>query len=403
MIAAIVIVVLLMLTVVGVMCIKAVSIGKQPIRPMNDGGLQENPVRSGGSYSSLGDTKEFIPVTNLDDYAFCIGDFNYRAIVECSAVNFGLMNSMEQDRVEASYSQYLNSLSFPILNYMQTREFDKDTMIDNIHANINRAVKKYPMVADYGNAYAEQISYLMGGYIQNTKIKKNFVIISYGIGDMTDVSALSADEVKEFALQELSTRAMIVKNGLESVGIPCEILDKKGIVEVLYAYYHRDYYKIMRDFASGLFNSILVTKKDNQNYFDKEILDRILAESQDKVMRLAGPGSTKEEIAFYEYVYQTLDSLRAIPTNNYEYYKSIVYPHEQENQYSQILQGSESVSQDAAPEQMSSDVKDYPNSTMVDYDAEKTEQMSHQQLNYETVYQAMSYEDVSISNEKGGV
>lgn len=326
--AIVAVIVVVMLAVVGIMCIKAVSMGKQPIRPTdNNGQAQATNVRSSAqTYKTLGDTKDFIPITNIDDYSFCIGDFNYRAIVECSAVNFGLMNEMEQDRVEASYSQFLNSISFPIEIYVQTREFDKDTMIDNIHNNTNRAIKKYPMVADYGNTYVEQISYLMGDFIPNTKIKKNFVIVSYSINDMTDVSALSASEVKEFALQELSTRAMIVKNGLEGVGIHCDILDKKGIIECLYAYYHRDYYKIARDFASGLYNSIMVNRSNVNNYFDKESLDRILAETQNRIKNLASPDSSKEEIAFFEHIYQTLDSLKAIPSNEYEYYLSMNEP-----------------------------------------------------------------------------
>lgn len=386
MLKIVIIAVIVMLTVVGILCFKAVSMGKTPIQPVVDSsGIHYTPTKVSSSYSSIGDTKEFIPVTNLDDYSFCVGDFNYRAIIKCSAVNFGLMNSMEQDRVEASYAQYLNSLSFPIENYTQTREFDKDTMLDNVHANKERAIKKFPMIAAYGNAYEEQLSYLMGEYIQNTKTKKNFVIISYGLNDMTDVSALSATEVKEFALQELSTRASIIKNGLESVGIPCEILDKKGIVEVLYSYYHRDYYKISRDFAAGLYNSVFISKKEKNNYFDKEVLDRILAESQDKVRRLAGPASTKEEIAFYEYIYQTLDSLRAIPTDNYEYYKSIMYPEEQANEWNSTeAETSEQKNQD------------------FDSNTEKTVQLN-QNVNHQNLYQVESYSNALSGNENGGM
>lgn len=254
----------------------------------------------------IGDTKDFIPVVGFEPYAMDLGRHNYRAIVEVSSVNYMLMSDMEQEMIEQGYHNFLNSLHFPIQFYIQTREFDKDLMIDNLHHNILSSTKRFPGISDYAAAYEQNMSQLTQ-FIQNSKIKKKYIIVPFSSSDLSDVSELNNYEIKEFALGELDSRCAIVRGGLEAIGLKTRTLEKPEIAECLYSYYHRDAYRIASDIVLGHFDSLVIQKENTQEPDNRQKLDSVLVSCQNQIKNLHTAESSDQEVMFYQYIYDVLE------------------------------------------------------------------------------------------------
>ena len=254
-----------------------------------------------------GDTKDFIPVVEFDGFSMDLGNHNYRAIVEVSSVNYALMSQMEQEMIEIGYQSFLNSLRFPIEIYVQTREFDKDFMVDNLKTEIKRTKRRFPSIENYAKLYTEQMQQVTD-YTKNSKVKKKFIIVPYDNTELSDVSALTNAEIKQFALEQLYNRCQIVVGGMAAIGLSAQILDKAGIMECLYSYYHRIAYRIGGDIAGGEFTS-LVVQAENEKYRDKRVcLDEILNSAENRIKtELVTADSSEQELAFYNYIYSMLE------------------------------------------------------------------------------------------------
>lgn len=257
--------------------------------------------------SAFGDSKDFFPVKEFCDYALGLGNQEYRAILEVDSINYALMSPQEQAVTDSCYQSFLNSLNFTIETYTHTAEFDNIQMQKMLHKNIEEAVDAFPSVANYAIEYEENMKYLTD-YLGNSKVKKNYVIIPYGSADFSDVSSWSATEVREFALEEILTRASVAANGLVACGLTVKLLNKAEIAEVLYSHYHRGYSHIAQDVLKGAFSSVVVS---GNPYKDSVKLDKILATAENQIRNnLSGSGSPEEE-KLYRYIIEVLGDLRS--------------------------------------------------------------------------------------------
>lgn len=272
----------------------------------------DNTLTNGTTVEQIGDTKDFVPVRAFDDYAFSIGKYDYRAIIEVSSVNYNLMNEEEQNIVEVSYRRFLNSLNFPITLYKQTREFDNVTLLHNLEDSIKNSSSIFPQIKDYASEYYKNMSHLTE-YINNSLIKKNFIIVPFDSGDLDDVSALTSEEIQDFILEELWNRSNIVKAGIEGVGLSATILDKREICECLYSYYHRDTYKIAHDFLGGGYNSLVVDSSKAKHDNRETVFKDIVIQAQNRVeAELNRANISKGEYLLYQYVYRSLEDFKGL-------------------------------------------------------------------------------------------
>ncbi len=267
----------------------------------------------GGNYSSsgdvkIGDTKQFLPYERILNYCIDLGNYNYRAIVEVSSLNYGLMSATEQEMVDASYRAFLDALDFPVEFYIQTREFDTQAVIDDLKERSKGAVKKYPNLKSYAEQYIYEMSEITKRF-GNSKTKKKFVIINFDQSDLQDVSELTKEEINTFAQDELMQRASIVVAGLTGVGVTATLLDRVGIAEVLYSYYHRDNFRIAKDIVSGYLNSLVVNGPDHRSDV-RHNLDQILSYAQNSIKALVTASTTDEEIVLYKYIFNELEKFK---------------------------------------------------------------------------------------------
>ena len=266
--------------------------------------------------AKVGDSKSFLPYETIGDYAIDMGNYNYRAILEVSSINYRLMSGTEQEMVDAAFKQFLNSLDFPIEIYIQTREFDYQRVIDDLQERSKTAMKKYPQMEDYFNQYIYEMSGITERF-GNSKIKKKYVIVPFDNTDLSDVSELSEAEINEFALENLFARCNTCASGLGNIGLDVQLLSRPQIAEVLYSYYHRDYFRIAEDITNGALTSLVINGPDHRAD-DRYILDSILTSAQTSIRtRLVKASTTSEELAFYNYIVNELEKFKQddIPEN----------------------------------------------------------------------------------------
>jgi len=227
------------------------------------------------------------------------------------------MSGTEQRMVERGFQNYLNSLNFPTEIYIQSRAFDIDGVINNLDKKVAKASKKFAHITPYANLYRQELKNLPN-YTNNARGRKKVVIVHFNNTDLSDVSQLTNYEIKQFALEELYNRCQIVISGLMGIGLRAEVMDKSGIAEVLYSYYHRQYYRLARDIANGKYDSLVVNSSFGTNMSDREKLDSILSEAQNRIKtELVTADCSKEVLAFYNQIYSMLDYCKQDDRSSY--------------------------------------------------------------------------------------
>lgn len=242
----------------------------------------------------IGDTKSFIPIEDKDGIIngiLNLGYHNYRAIIECSSLNYFLMSEQGTDLVELSFQRFLNSLTFPISIYTQTREFDTGEMLAKLHKNIEESEKRFPGASAYMREYEASMEALTE-YMNNEKIKKKYIIVHFNGGELNGLSALNGQEIREYALNELENRCQIVINGMAGMGITAKVLDTAGTMECIYAYVHRTVSSIAREIADGTLDALAINSENPVIYGKTEIMTAILNEAQMRIDTQIREGKT---------------------------------------------------------------------------------------------------------------
>ncbi len=214
-------------------------------------GATGTPVPKGNPNS----TQNALLISEIRDNLVVMNDGTMRAITACRSINFDLMSEREQEGVEYSYQQFLNSLYFPIQIYIRSQKVDIGPYLDRL-SKIRR---------DQDNML---LGVLMDDYIsfievlaQETNImaKSFYVIVPYyPAGDVTTavnssrnlIGNLFAPQKQQHiridettfnkAKDELRNRVGTVSNGLLQMGIQAAQLSTKELGELFYSVYNPD-------------------------------------------------------------------------------------------------------------------------------------------------------------------
>ena len=169
-------------------------------------------------------------------------------LLRAQPINFDLKNENEKESTIYQFQSVLNSLKFPIQIVIQSRRVDLSNYIsklDKIVANESNELLK-----DMGSEYVEFIKVLSG---EINIMEKNFFIIvghtAKGVVEKetiidkilkkkntspTTFSDADFEEYKNILLEKVRT----VAGRLSSLGVTTEVLDTKGIIELLYNTYN---------------------------------------------------------------------------------------------------------------------------------------------------------------------
>lgn len=202
-------------------------------------------------------TQRYLPFSGIRENIIIMKDNSTRVVLKCSAINFLLKSSDEQDSIIISFQRFLNSLSFPIQIMVRSKKLDIDSYISNLN---NRAIKQE-------NSMLQKQTYEYIAYLQKLIevaqiMKKEFYIIipfdDEGNASVKDTSLLwplknfwesinQAQDITKVKTQiraftrnkkELVKRVNGVKTWLENIGIKAEEITKQELVSFLTDYYN---------------------------------------------------------------------------------------------------------------------------------------------------------------------
>ena len=256
--------------------------------------------------------QEFVQFQDIKDGVIDLGSHRYRAILECSSVNYHLKTPTEKEMIEVGYEQFINSLKFPITMFIQTRVIDSTYISKTLENDMSIVRKKFPNLEAYMDLYLDSMKNLKL-YLPNTKHKKKYVIIPFE--DSYLMPELNDFEKYEYSLSELKNRAEIIKRGLEGIGINCKLLDTRDTVEMIYTAYHKEHYSPDKIDAivDGDFFSLLTTGESRYNQLSSAMkMDLILNETQNKIRKdiLLSMDIDKSVKEVYKNIYDEVDKLR---------------------------------------------------------------------------------------------
>lgn len=235
------------------------------------------------SVANLESTHDFLPFKNIQNRVIDLGGHEYRAIIECNSVNYALKTGAEQDAIEASFQRFLNSLSFPITIFIQTRIIDNSKMLKELEEELKNTVKDNPQMYFYAESYLNDMHNLYSE-IGNNKQKKKYIIVNYN--EANNIPNMSDAEKYEYSLSELDTRVRTIISSLHPVGIKGKRLDTREIVELIHSCYHKENYGHIENATDDEFLSMIVDGENHEeNMTNDEKMDFILYQAQMNILK----------------------------------------------------------------------------------------------------------------------
>ena len=231
--------------------------------------------------------QEFLPFERIEDGYLKLSGPHYRAVLCCTSTNYQLKTEEERDQIELSFQRFLNTITFPVSFFLETRLIDNRKRREELEANIRETVQTFPALANYARNYLYEMDHVDTG--SNLYQKKRYVIVTLAAESQEE----SGQEEEEILIQkELQGRIQSIRNGLEAAGVHSHLLDRKELTELIYAAYEREDTSYAEALASGEPFSLFVEGTGGlRDLTPAEQLDGIL---EDALRMLEGAGLGSE-------------------------------------------------------------------------------------------------------------
>lgn len=251
-------------------------------------------------------------------------------VIKCKGINYDLMSGVEKTSVEQGFSQYLNTLRYPIQIYVQTRTVDLGSSINTYKQKINKigddlARKEfdYNQKIRSGQYPSDQLLkerfelvklrnlYEYGiDVVKNTETmslnknilsKEYYIIIPY-YPDELNTENYAKEEISNAAFSELYTRAQSTISLLSVCGINGKILDSIELANLLYMAYNRDeaeIYSLEKAINSG-FDEMYTTAPSvldrKMKELDKQIEQEAIRKANEAVLQVRQESEKEKQL-----------------------------------------------------------------------------------------------------------
>jgi hypothetical protein len=130
------------------------------------------PVKNTKKEHPDSSTQRYLPFSQIRENIIIMKDDSARLILQCSAINFLLKNTDEQDSIIVSFQRFLNSLDFPIQIMVRSKKLDIDSYLSRLN---DKAIKQTnPLLQNQTYEYIEYLKKL----VEVAQImKKEFYIV----------------------------------------------------------------------------------------------------------------------------------------------------------------------------------------------------------------------------------
>ena len=239
----------------------------------------------------------------------------YVMVLKCQGINYDLMSETEMLAVEEGFSNFLNTLKYPIQLYVQSRSLNLEDSInsyknrleglrnayhkkENEVYNLKRSnklsakekdaldfeVKKQRVLLEYGadiTNYVEKMS-----LNKNILQRKYYVVISYYTSELGLATNFTKEEAHDLAYSELYTRCRSVASALQPCGVESSIMKSDELAEMLYIAYNKDdadVYNIHKAIDNGfyrLYSTAQDVLEKKQIAIDNRVKEQAVAEAE---------------------------------------------------------------------------------------------------------------------------
>lgn len=258
----------------------------------------------------------------------------YVMVIQCKGVNFDLLGEEEKMAVESGFTQFLNTLRFPVQLYVQSRSLNLKDSIDKYQERVNEVKdeiikldnqikreqangrldlvrrlqfdrRRKMNILEYGADITNYVSKLSQN--RNVLQQNTYVAVAYYTNEFGgQIANYSKEEIDNIAFSELYTRAQTLIRGLSASGVTGRVMNSEELAELLYIAYNRDDSELIniRKAVDAQYDSLYNTAKDVldkqkemiEEKIDKEAID-LTSQSitkADRILKLRQ--ENKEEI-----------------------------------------------------------------------------------------------------------
>lgn len=196
-------------------------------------------------------TKDFVPVSRVEQSTVIQNDGSVAMVIQTSAVNFDLLSQQEQLAIIGSFAAFLNSLSFSVQILIRSKKLD----ISHYLNTLKEAERKQhnPLLQLMMQHYRAFVAAIIR---DNEVLDKQFYVIiavspiELGVVKTTDEKSL------EKALTILNPRRDHILKQLSRIGLKSDQLDDERLIRLFYDIYNDDEKITLPDVQSNPANAV---------------------------------------------------------------------------------------------------------------------------------------------------
>lgn len=301
--------------ILGVIVVLIYREGKGVSKKLEDNSEKNTAVKASDACPKE-DISKFMEFDKIeDDMIIQENGEKYVMVIKCQGINYDLMSETEMLAVEEGFSNFLNTLKYPIQLYVQSRSLNLEDEINKYKERllvikddydkaelaaytrkkneklsqkerdaIDFEVKKKKILADYG---ADIIN-----YVEKMSLNKNilqrryYVVVSYYTSELGLATNFTKEEAHDLAYSELYTRCRSISGALLPCGVDSKILNSEELAELLYIAYNKDdadIYNIRKALNSGFYRLYSTSKnvvEKKREAIDNAVKEKALAEAE---------------------------------------------------------------------------------------------------------------------------
>lgn len=262
------------------------------------------------------EVKDFMEFDEIEDDMIIQENGNrFVMVLKCMGINYDLMSENEMLAVEEGFSNFLNTLKYPIQLYVQARSLDLDEginvykerlqMLGNEYDKYADAVSKTKAMGRATPAQKQQMDFELKkkrtlldygadivNYIERMSMNRNilqrkyYVVISYHSSELGLATNFKKEEVHDLAYSELYTRCRSISAALAPCGVESSILKSEELAELLYIAYNKDEadtYNLKKALDNGyyrLYSTAQDVKAKKDTLLEEKIREDAVAEAE---------------------------------------------------------------------------------------------------------------------------
>lgn len=192
--------------------------------------------------ASASPTQKFVPVKEIRNGVVILKDGEYRGVLICSSVNFGLKSTEEQHAMILGFQSFLNTLDFSVQILVHSRKMDLRPYLATL------AEKEPEQRSELMRVQLHEYIEFIKSFAEQTNImtKSFYIIVPFAPrfsaahtanllrrGKNEEKSSVTDSTFEEERLQ-LEQRLTLVASGLSSVGVRAVPLGTEELIELLY-------------------------------------------------------------------------------------------------------------------------------------------------------------------------